>query len=92
MKSERQLSIEFGDGDVDEYRIRKRNVEFRARHRAAHYGAPPTGAWRRLDSGDIALHLALHTPVAGWLMVRLLKRTGGRASFPPAFLAKDGGR
>ncbi len=74
MESERRLTIEFGDGDVDEYRIRKSSVEFRARHRAASPGANRARGWRQLDPEDIALHLALHTPVAHWLTVRLLKR------------------
>ncbi len=76
MKPERRLTIEFNDGDADEYRIRKSNVEFRAFRRGHSHGLHGRGEWRRLDAEDIALlHLALHTPVAQWLTVRLLKRT-----------------
>ncbi len=74
MKSERRFTIEFSDGDVDEYRIRKSNVEFRARNRGPSHGASSTAEWRRLDSDGIALHLALHTPVAEWLTLRMLRR------------------
>ncbi len=81
MESERRLTIEFGDGDVDEYRIRKSSVEFRARYRGSMHGLKRAGEWRCLSPEDIALHVALHTHVAHWLTVRLLKRA--RLSRPP---------
>jgi hypothetical protein len=72
MKSEPRLTIEFGDGPrVDEYRIRKHQVEFRPRPLR---GAPlPHGRhWRQLTSEEISLHVALHTVVGEWLNLRLL--------------------
>ena len=75
MRSERRLTVEFGDDSrVDEYRIHGREVEFRAR-RPDGAPLPDRGnGWRRLTSDDISLHLALHTVVAEWLTVRLLKK------------------
>ncbi len=73
MKSESRLTVEFEDGSVDEYRIRKSNVEFRPRYRVHSTPWRSRREWRRLDKRHISLHLALDTPVGEWLMVRLLK-------------------
>jgi hypothetical protein len=81
MKSGHRLTIEFSDGAADEYRIRKSNVEFRPRHRSSSLQKP--GKWRRLDAEDIALHLALRTPVAEWLTLRMLRRAQGWPSVSP---------
>jgi hypothetical protein len=79
MKSEPRLTIEFGDGPrVDEYRIREQQVEFRPRLRN---GAPlpdRDGRWRRLTAEDISMHQVLHTVVAEWLKLRLLRAARGR--------------
>ena len=73
MKSEPRLTVELGDNSrVDEYRIRGREVEFRAR-RPDGADLPGWGGWRQLTPDDISLHVALHTPVGEWLTVRLLK-------------------
>ncbi len=74
MKSERRLMIEFSDGDVDEYRIRSSEVEFRPRVRRSPGLSGRQNEWRILDADDIALHLALRTPVAEWLVLRLQNR------------------
>ncbi len=78
MANERRLMVEFGDDSrVDEYRIRGRQVEFRARRPD---GAPLPdrgGEWRRLTAGDLSLHVMLRTPVAEWLMRRLYKKARG---------------
>lgn len=80
MKSERRLTVEFGDDSrVDQYRIRGREVEFRAR-RMDGSALPEWGcAWRELTADDIALHLALHTVVGEWLTLRLLKAVSQRS-------------
>ena len=74
MKSERRLTVEFGDDSrVDEYRIHGREVEFRA---CGVNGDPlpdVSGEWKQLTADDISLHLALHTVVGEWLTWRLLK-------------------
>jgi hypothetical protein len=72
MKSERRLTIDFGDNSrVDEYRIQGREVEFRAR-RPDGSALPEWGdQWRQLTAGDISLHLTLHTAVGEWLTLRL---------------------
>jgi hypothetical protein len=71
MKSERRLTVEFGDDSrVDEYRIHGREVEFRARRVNC---VDISREWRQLTAEDIALHLALHTVVGEWLTWRLLK-------------------
>ena len=73
MKPEPRLTIEFGDDPrVDEYRIRKQQVEFRPR---LVNGAPLLDRgrqWRQLTKDEIAMHLALHTIVGEWLNLRLL--------------------
>ena len=83
MKSERRLTVEFGDDSrVDEYRIHGREVEFRAR---VVNGEPPPDLsieWRQLTADDISLHLALHTVVGEWLTWRLLKRVPPHVLFP----------
>ena len=74
MKSERRLTIEFNDGDVDEYRIRNSHVEFRPRQRRSPALPENRTAWRSLEAEDIALHLVLETPVAEWLLLRMQNR------------------
>lgn len=71
MKPEQRLMVELGDGSrADEYRIRNREVEFRARCREG----PTSDAaseWRQITADDISMHLALHTVVGEWLTLRL---------------------
>jgi hypothetical protein len=59
-----ELRIDFADGDVDSYRIRDRQLEFFT-------GRSPNPAWYPLSPEEIMQHLALHTPIATWLHVRL---------------------
>ncbi len=75
MRSER-LTVDFGDDSrLDEYRIRNREVEFRARRPDGTDLPGWFGGWRQPTADDISLHLALHTPVGEWLTLRLLKRS-----------------
>lgn len=74
MKLHPRLTVEFcDDSRVDEYRIRGRHVEFRPRRPDGAALPEWGGQWRELSADDILLHLALHTPVAEWLMLRLPK-------------------
>ncbi len=79
MKPEPRLTIEFGDSPrVDEYRIRKHQVEFRPR---LLNGAPLPDRgtqWRQLTRDEIVMHLALHTVVGEWLNLRLFHAAPGR--------------
>jgi hypothetical protein len=80
MKSEPRLTVEFDGGSrVDQYRIRQRRVEFRPRSRG---DSRPNDGWRRLTSGDILMHFALHTVVGEWLSVRLHQSVLRRMRFP----------
>ncbi len=73
MTSEQRLTVEFSDDSrVDEYRIRGRDVQFRAR-RPDGGDLPGWGGWRQLRADDLSLHLALHTVVGEWLTRRLFK-------------------
>ena len=76
MKSERRLTIEFGDDDsrVDQYRIHGREVEFRTRRADGEPLPDCRREWRQLTADDISQHVALHTPVSEWLTERLLKK------------------
>jgi hypothetical protein len=47
----------FGDGVVNDYRLRETHVEFRRND----------GGWRILSDSDIELHYRFHTDVAKWL-------------------------
>jgi hypothetical protein len=87
MKFERRLTIEFSDGDVDEYRIRNSHVEFRPRERHSSEQQKRRSQWRSLDADDIALHLALRTPVGEWLVLRLQNRGPMRPSVAKLDLA-----
>lgn len=81
MKSEQQLTVEFGDGSrVDEYRVRERHVEFRARCPDGSTLPDRGRDWRRLTAEDISMHLALRTVVGDWLMLRLFTTTHKHAS------------
>jgi hypothetical protein len=72
MKPNRRLMVEFGDDSrVDEYRIRGREVEFRARRPDGADLPEWGGQWRQLTADDIPLHLILHTAVGEWLTLRL---------------------
>ena len=59
-----ELRIDFGNGDVDVYRIKDGQLEFFT-------GRSPRPAWYPLTPGEIMQHVVLHTPVAVWLHVRL---------------------
>jgi hypothetical protein len=72
MKFEPRLTVEFGDASsVDEYRIRRREVEFRSRSREGFTLSKRPRTWKHLTAEDISMHLALHTVVGEWLMLRL---------------------
>jgi hypothetical protein len=74
MKSEPRLTVEFGDASsVDEYRIRRREVEFRPRCRDGFNTPKRRRTWTQLNAEDIAMHLALNTAVGEWLMLRLFR-------------------
>jgi hypothetical protein len=74
MTFEPRLTVEFGDGsNVDEYRIRRREVEFRSRCREGFTLSKRRRTWNHLTPDDIAMHLALHTVVGEWLMLRLFR-------------------
>jgi len=63
------------DAPVNQYRVRKRNLEFRALNphgQRFRFG----GQWRKLTPDEITLHMNLHTAVAEWLNERLLRRAG----------------
>ena len=84
MKTDGRLMVELGDNSrVDEYRIRGRQVEFRARCADGEPLPDCRREWRQLTADDISLHVALHTPVGEWLTVRLLK-AGPKSSFRAA--------
>ena len=72
MKSERRLTVEFCNDPrrVEEYRIRGRQVEFRARRPDDSALLYWDSAWRRLRAGDISMHFALHTVVGEWLKLQ----------------------
>jgi YHS domain-containing protein len=57
------LRIDFGDGDVDTYRIQDGQLEFLT--------CRSPSAWHPLTPEEILQHVVLHTPVAVWLHVRL---------------------
>ncbi|HET7441517.1 MAG TPA: YHS domain-containing protein [Terriglobales bacterium] len=61
---EGELRIDFGDGDVDMYRIKGGQLEFFT-------GRSPSPTWYLLTPEEILQHVVLHTPVAVWLHVRL---------------------
>ena len=71
MAHDRRLMVEFGDDSrVDEYRIRDREVEFRARRADGSALPDCSSEWRQLTAGDVSLHFALRTPVGEWLTLR----------------------
>ena len=64
----RNLRIGPQDGaPSNEYRIQQNTVELRALDAHGKPYASALGHWRTLDSDEIELHFALHTPVAEWL-------------------------
>jgi hypothetical protein len=63
---------------INEYRVHHGHIEFRS---IDSHGQPfpyTHGSWRVLDSSDLELHFALNTPVAQWLIGRLVKSSGSR--------------
>jgi hypothetical protein len=74
MNFEPRLTVECGDASsVDEYRIRRREVEFRSRCRNGSSLPAVRSMWHRLTADDIAMHLVLNTAVGEWLMLRLVR-------------------
>lgn len=64
----RNLKIALKDGaPMNEYRIQKNSVEFRALDAKGKPCRSRLGHWRALDGDEIQLHFSLHTPVAEWL-------------------------
>ena len=59
-----ELRIDFGNDDVDMYRIKDGQLEFFT-------GRSPIPAWYPLTPEEVLQHVVLHTPVAVWLHVRL---------------------
>lgn len=62
------------DAPVNEYRVHKRNLEFRALD--CHGNRLQFSHWRKLTPDEITLHMNLNTAVAEWLNERLLTRAG----------------
>lgn len=65
-----ELRIDFGNGDVDMYRVRDGQLEFLTR-----WSHNPV--WCPLSPEEILQHVVLHTPVAAWLYVRLRLKAAG---------------
>ena len=61
---DRQLVVDFGDGELNFCRIRSGQLEFRSTR-----WQPPH--WFQLTPEDILQHLMLQTPVAAWLKSRM---------------------
>lgn len=76
------------DAPVNEYRVRKRNLEFRAL--GAHGERFRFGQWRKLTPDEITLHMNLNTAVAEWLNERLLRRAG-LSLIPIELLTREAG-
>ena len=71
---------------VNQYRVHKRNLEFRAldsQGRRFRFSR-----WRKLTAEEITLHMNLNTPVAEWLNARLLSRAS-RSGLPVEFSAPE---
>jgi hypothetical protein len=58
---DRELVIEFADGELQFYRIVAGHLEFRTYY----------SDWSVVDADDILQHVALETPVARWLQPRM---------------------
>jgi hypothetical protein len=58
---DRELVIEFFDGELQFYRVENGRLEFRTFH----------SEWFALDPEDILQHMALDTAVARWLKPRM---------------------
>jgi hypothetical protein len=61
---------------VNEYRIRRGRIEFRSLDKRGRPFSYNHGTWAALDNRDIQLHFALNTPVARWLIARLVTPGG----------------
>ena len=59
------LQLTFPSGDLNEYRLRQGEVEFRVDQKA----------WRLLGESDVQFHFALNTEVAKWLQTRRAELT-----------------
>ena len=62
------------DAPVNQYRVHKRDLEFRALDPHGHRFR--FSQWRKLTPDEITLHMNLNTAVAEWLNARLLRRAG----------------
>src|SRR5262249_8215892 len=62
------------DAPVNEYRVHRCNLEFRALDCGGNRFR--FSQWRKLTPDEITLHMNLNTAVAEWLNERLLRRAG----------------
>jgi hypothetical protein len=84
---ERLIILSEQNAPVNQYRVRRRDLEFRALDAQ---GRPFrfSSRWRKLTAEEIALHLNLNTPVAEWLNARLLSRAS-RSGVPVEFSSRE---
>lgn len=61
---------------INEYRIRRGQIQFRSLDSEGQPFPYTAGAWRTLDAGDLEMHFVLNTAVAQWLVERLGARAG----------------
>ena len=67
-----QLRIESVSGSpINEYRIRKGKLEFRALTPSGDRYPGPASTWRTLDENDVQLHHVLGTVVSSWMKERM---------------------
>jgi hypothetical protein len=67
---------------INEYRIHRGQIEFRSMDSRGEPFPYSDGAWRALETRELELHFALHTPVAQWLIKRLVKASESRQKTP----------
>jgi hypothetical protein len=68
MKTDRRLRIEPVSGvPINDYRMRRGRVEFRALGRDGGHLGDELSRWRPLTEYEIKWHHALHTVVAQWM-------------------------
>jgi hypothetical protein len=83
---ERLIILSEKNAPVNQYRVHKRNLEFRALDSQGHPFC--FSRWRKLTAEEITLHMNLNTAVAEWLNARLLSRAS-RSGIPVGFFAPE---
>jgi hypothetical protein len=83
---ERLIILSERDAPVNQYRVHRRNLEFRALDSEGRRFR--FSRWRKLTAEEIALHMNLNTAVAEWLNARLLSRAS-RSGLPVEFSARE---